>query len=66
MKELDYMQLKLKAINKFKAYYGAFDKRIFRAKESRFFFKINNTECVLGMTYYGIRYKQVYKIKKLS
>lgn len=65
MKELDYTQLKLKAISKFKAYYSTFDKRILLAKESRFFFKFNNTECILGLIYYGKRYKQVYKTKEL-
>lgn len=65
MKELDYMQLKLKAINKFKAFYSVFDKRILLAKESRFFFKFNSTECILGLTYYGKRYKQIYKTKEL-
>lgn len=66
MKELDYIQLKRSAISKFKRFYSIFDYRIRQAKEERFSFVVNETECLLRLKYYGKLYKQVYKTKELS
>lgn len=63
MKELDYIQLKRSAISKFKR--NISDYRIRRAKEERFSFAVNETECLLRLKYYGKLYKQVYKTKEL-
>lgn len=63
MKELDYMQLKRSAISKFKR--SIFDYRIRRAKEERFSFAVNETECILRLKYYGKLYKRIYKTKEL-
>lgn len=65
MKELDYIQLKQSAISKFKKSYSIFDYRIRQAKEERFSFAVNETECLLRLKYYGKLYKQYYKIKDL-
>lgn len=66
MKELDYIQLKRNAISKFKRFYSIFDYRIRQAKEERFSFAVNETECILRLKYYSKLYKQVYKTKELS
>lgn len=66
MKELDYIQLKRNAISKFKRFYSIFDYRIRQAKEERFSFAVNKTECLLRLKYYGKLYKQYYKTKDLS
>jgi len=63
--ELDYMQLKLRAIDRFKAVYAIFDNRLKQAKETRFSFAMNETECILGLKYYGKKYKQYYKTQEL-
>lgn len=63
MKELDYMQLKRSAISKFKR--SIFDYRIRRAKEERFSFAVNETECILRLKYYGKLYKRIYKTEEL-
>ena len=65
MKELDYIQLKRNAISKFKRFYSIFYYRIRQAKEERFSFAVNETECLLRLKYYGKLYKQVYKTKEL-
>ena len=65
MKALDYIQLKRSAISKFKRFYSIFDYRIRQAKEERFSFAVNETECILRLKYYGKLYKQVYKTKEL-
>lgn len=65
MNTLEYMQLKKNAILRFKMFYARFDKRLEKAKEERFSFAVNGTDCLLRLKYYGRLYKQYYKLNQI-
>lgn len=65
MNTLEYMQLKKNAILRFKMFYARFDKRLEKAKEERFSFAVNETDCLLRLKYYGRLYKQYYKLNQI-
>ena len=66
MGTLEYLQLKKNAILRFKMHYALFDKRLEKAKEERFSFAINGTDCLLRLKYYGKLYKQHYKLNQIT
>lgn len=66
MNTLEYIQLKKNAILRFKIFYSRFDRRIEKAKEERFSFAINGTDCLLRLKYHGKLYKQHYRLKDIK
>lgn len=66
MNTLECMQLKKNAILRFKMFYARFDKHLEKAKEERFSFAINGTDCLLRLKYHGKLYKQHYKLNQIT
>lgn len=58
--------IRQKAIERFKAFYSKFDKRIKNASNKRFVVAESSKFIIVKLVYYGKRYVQQYKLSELK
>lgn len=63
--EITFSEYRRRAIAAFKKFYGTTDKRILKARETRFAVGLSGTDCWVRLAHCGKRYSQHYRLSDL-